>query len=63
MGQTAFLTTLAAASFTIRPNLRDFSGGGGGRGRAHWGGAWFRVPGSLTGVPLSSGSEVKSLGG
>ena len=29
MGQTAFLTTLAAASFTIRPNLRDFLGGGG----------------------------------
>ena len=46
MGQSAFLTTLAAASFTIRPNLRDFSGGAGWRGCAR-GCAWGRgmVPG------------------
>lgn len=29
---------------------------------AHIGRGMVRVPGSLTGVPLSSGSEVKSLG-
>lgn len=39
MGQTAFLTTLAAASFTIRPNLRDFLGGGG----VAWMHTWMHV--------------------
>lgn len=44
MGQTAFLTALAAASFTIRPNLRDFSQEGARAWTRTLGGAWFGFP-------------------